>query len=193
MDVHGIALWFDIDFGGEEFNPLNDGKGINVSTAVSMSASTSVSTSVSTSKEGEEIKKESGGEDQRRSKVDVDVDAVDGEDDMPLLEEIDADNAAEAWRRENARAREQAGSARTSKKSSFVDVSFSTSPASKSTHWHQTLLLFDSPLIAQTCGSVLKGNFTMVRDGMNPRELRFRVVIEGGEGGKGVDQSWHMR
>lgn len=204
VDVHGIALWFDIDFGGEEFNPLNDGKGVNVSTAVStsvstavsMSASTSMSTSVSTSKEGEEIKKESGGEDQRRSKVDVDVDAVDGEDDMPLLEEIDADNAAEAWRRENARAREQAVSARTSKKSSFAEVLFSTSPASKSTHWHQTLLLFDTPLIAQPSGSVLKGNFTMVRDGMNPRELRFRVVIEGGGGGgggKGVDQSWHMR
>jgi SAM-dependent methyltransferase len=170
VNVHGIALWFDIDFGDERFNPLKKGH---------------VTVPLTSDKEV------------KRQTVDVDVDAVDGEDDMPLLEEIEADSAATAWRRENARAKEdgkkkenvQKMDSAQQTKSSFVDVSFSTSPACKSTHWHQTLLLFDTPLIAQPSGSILKGRFTMVRDGMNPRELRFRVVIDG----VGVDQTWHMR
>jgi predicted RNA methylase len=222
VDIHGIALWFDIDFSGEVYRQEggngSDGSGQSGDrsgqkighesdanshqTTLQTSSSPPPPPPPTTTPTPTTVLDTKSNLVTNMNHRDVDLDAIDGEDDMPLLEEIVAETAAEKWRRENANLeiemKKKKEENTTTTIPPFVNVSFSTSPFNKSTHWHQTLLLFDTPLLGQKCDSILNGTFTMVRDIINPRELRFRVVIYGKEEeDKGeavlIDQQWHMR
>jgi hypothetical protein len=72
-------------------------------------------------------------------------------------------------------------------------VRLTTDPASKPTHWQQTLLLFAQPLARVPAGSELAGSFDMLRDAVNPRELRFAARVKDAGTGQEISQSWHLK
>lgn len=63
-----------------------------------------------------------------------------------------------------------------SNKSDATQVTLSTSPLAKPTHWKQTVLPFDTP-VAVTEGQTMTGTLKMYRDAVNPREYRFLLRL----------------
>ncbi|RKO97683.1 hypothetical protein CXG81DRAFT_15179 [Caulochytrium protostelioides] len=56
-------------------------------------------------------------------------------------------------------------------------VRLSTSPATTSTHWYQTLFMFREPIFAAEQGARLQGTFTCVKGTENPRHLEVSVHL----------------
>ena len=128
VDIHGLVVWFDVDFDGENFP---GGLGADHSPSATASATYSAATASVTSSAAN-----------------------------------DAPN--------------------------FRPVRLTTEPASKATHWQQTLLLFEQPLARVPAGSELSGSFDMLRDAVNPRELRFAASVRV-LAGKDLIQLWHFK
>jgi SAM-dependent methyltransferase len=66
-----------------------------------------------------------------------------------------------------------------------------TGPADPTTHWAQTLLLFERPLAMPAAG--VDGALSMLRDPANPREYRFALALrDAHSGAELLSQKFHM-
>ena len=72
-------------------------------------------------------------------------------------------------------------------------VFFSTGPHCTPTHWQQTLLLLQEPIVGLAAGEVLRGTLSMSRDADNPREYRFVVDVTAPSPTARRSQAFHMR
>ena len=72
------------------------------------------------------------------------------------------------------------------------EVFFSTGPNATPTHWQQTLLLLREPIMGLRIGESLKGTITMSRDPHNPREYRFLLDVTHPPTAR-RSQAFHMR
>ena len=74
-------------------------------------------------------------------------------------------------------------------------ATLATGPLDKTTHWAQTLLLFERPLAMPAAG--VDGALSMLRDPANPREYRFALALRDAAAGPAsapvLRQSFHMR
>jgi protein arginine N-methyltransferase 3 len=135
VPVHGLLIWFDIDFDDAVFPGRPGGAGAGAATGASSAPAKIV--------------------------------ADDGEDDAPPLEEDTGDVPVAA---------PPPSASSSSSSVPFTKVSFSTGPFTTPTHWQQTALLFDKPILAPI-GAVITGTMDMVRDPVNPRCYRFASTV----------------
>jgi hypothetical protein len=182
-ELHGLCLWFDIDFDAERFDPAavaGAASGAGASTSATLAGAAAAA---------------EGGEPGAAWGVD--------DDGMPALEEESAPSSAAI---SPAGAAGAAASAPASPAPEKAAVSFSTGPHVKPTHWAQTFFLFERPLAVPASGA-MAGTLTMTRDAVNPREYRFAITLrEAPQGAPGADairaakpgplllqQTFHMR
>jgi hypothetical protein len=187
-ELHGLCLWFDIDFDAERFDPAAVA-GAASDTSASTGASTSATLAgAAAAAEGGKPGAAWGVED----------------DGMPALEEEGAPASAAAASAGAAGAATAARAAAPAPEKAAV--SFSTGPHVKPTHWAQTFFLFERPLAVPASGA-MAGTLTMTRDAVNPREYRFAIALrEAPQGTPGAEatgaakpgpvllqQTFHMR
>lgn len=153
-ELHGLCLWFDIDFDAERFDPAAVAGAASGASAAGAGASTSATLAgAAAAAEGGKPGAAWGVED----------------DGMPALEETAPSSAATA----SAGAATATPAAPAPEKAA---VSFSTGPHVKPTHWAQTFFLFERPLAVPASGA-MAGTLTMTRDAVNPREYRFAITL----------------